>query len=171
MYTRYLFETRIGGSNGRPTGFPEGCVSITSDYGGFRCRSEGGPAPGNPTPPDQAGLPKEPLQEQRFQQYHLLGSPDQNANLLGPACPQNWRSTKEGLTKALLDSAHHDDPIHKWLKTFRMNFDERATGIVLDARSTIYKSGDVGELTYEPQLYDGLLRGAAGLLEHSRYFQ
>lgn len=124
-------------------------------------------SPGNPAPPaPDVPLPKgAPVQERQFPNYHLLGSPEPNGNLLGGTRPRDWQTTKSELLSALRDAAQPDDPIHNWLNTFRLTFDDRATAIVLGAVSTLKKSAAQPNLVYEPQLYDVSLRGAAGLLD------
>jgi hypothetical protein len=103
--------------------------------------------------------------ERAFPNYHLLGSPDADGNLLGAHRPKDWRSTKTALREALRTEAETEDPIHDWLATFSSSFGERATGIVLGAKPMLYASPSASALRYEPQLYDATLRGASALLD------
>src|ERR1700722_10729501 len=114
-----------------------------------------------PIPPP----PQPPIQEQPFTEYHLLGKPNHDANLFGDLSPKDWKTTKQGLEEALKAAAHADDPIHEWLKTFKVTFDDRATGIVLEAGKYVHRTSLAAELRYEPQLYDVSLRAASGLLD------
>lgn len=129
--------------------------------------------PGSPVPPSvgkstRATLPNTaPVAEQAFRNYQLLGQPeaDPSANLLGTKRPRDWQTTKDELAAALAATANKDDPIHDWLKTFKLSFDDRATAIVLDAVKTLHRTGKNSELRYEPQLYDASLRSASALLD------
>jgi hypothetical protein len=122
-------------------------------------------APRKPGGHDHDPIPDPaPVRELSFTNYHLLGNPARIANLLGPQRPHTWKATKAELKKALQGAAQPQDPIHEWLKTFDQTFDERSAKIVLDATTTL-QTGYGGELVNEPQLYDGLLRSAAALLD------
>ena len=122
-------------------------------------------APVGAAPPSVATPAPEPVTEQHFGNYHLLGQPDPNANLFGEVRPSNWAAVKTGLQGSLRGAAHTDDPIHKWLLIFGSSFDVRATDIVVRASKEIYQPSTPGDLKYEPQLYDGLLRAATALLD------
>jgi hypothetical protein len=117
-------------------------------------------------PPGPVTFPQSPpVKEQDFPDLHLLGKPDKEANLLGLSRPHDWKTTKGELESALNSSAHGDDPIHEWLKTFAQTFDEHSAAIVLSSTTNVHKNGNSGPLTYEPQLYESLLRSSAGLLD------
>lgn len=118
-----------------------------------------GDAPPVPVPP------REPITEQSFPNYHLLGKPDAEANLLGAVRPRDWKETKTRLEEALTAAAVAQDPIHNWLATFRGSFDDTAADIVVKAGGHIHRAGQPNELAYEPQLYEASLRGAAALLD------
>lgn len=134
----------------------EGAPSISSED---QAVSDAGVAPPIPPPPQP------PIQEQPFPDYHLLGKPDHDANLFGEVRPQDWKDTKENLEGALKSTAHQDDPIHEWLKTFKVGFDDRSASIVLEAGKHIQRITPPTELKYEPQLYDASLRSASVLLD------
>jgi hypothetical protein len=121
--------------------------------------------PGTPSAPS-SGLPKTgPVEEQKFENYHLLGKPEPDDNLFGPNRPTEWRATKAALEQALARTAHDNDPIHKWLKVFQPTFDDRAAKVTLDAGTDVFRSGSTTELRYEPELYEASLRGAGVLLD------
>lgn len=125
--------------------------------------------PGQTLAPDdesvRVALSLRTVQEQKFDNYHLLGQPDTTGNLLGLSRPQNWKSAKQELAKALKDSTRAEDPINEWLKTFEPTFDERAIAIVMNAGRGVHRSVSTPELMYEPQLYESSLRSAAALLD------
>jgi hypothetical protein len=104
---------------------------------------------------------KQPKEEE-FQEIHLLGRPEKNGNLLGESQrATEWKSTKERVQQELQSSAESEDPIHNWLNTFIVSFDERAATIVLNATSSLSRPERSSELFYEPQLYDASLRSAS----------
>lgn len=104
--------------------------------------------------------------EKEFSGYHLLGLPDASANLLGDSRPQNWSEVKLTLISSLRESAKAEDPIHDWIAAFSANFEDHVDDTVIRASNNISYGGSAGGgLRYEPQLYDGLLRGAAVLLD------
>jgi hypothetical protein len=130
--------------------------------------------------PTQATPPS--VEEKHFTNYHLLGEPDPSTNLLGAVRPHDWPTTKADLVKALHAEAQDADPIHRWLQTFTLSFDDRASSIILAAAATVGQTNNpfhfpplytpfaarprtAADLTYEPQLYDGLLRSASALLD------
>jgi hypothetical protein len=123
--------------------------------------------------PKMSELPQTPSpQEQPFTDYHLLGHADDEANLLGRgARPTNWREAKGRLFAELPNVAKADDPIHEWVKTFASSFDERATAIVLNSVSFMYRPAKPSELRYEPELYDVSLRSAAVQLDRCLRFR
>jgi len=133
-------------------------VSSTSS----NAQEESGESRDHPLPPPP---PQPPIQEQPFSDYHLLGKPDHEANLLGETRPRDWKTTKANLKVALKSAVLQDDPIHDWLKTFEVAFDDRATSIVLEAAKHAYQVAKPTELKYEPQLYDASLRSASVLLD------
>lgn len=111
-------------------------------------------------------LPKPgPVEEKKFENYHLLGKPEPEQNLFGPNRPTQWRATKGALAQELAQTAAKDDPIQRWLKVFQPTFDDRASKIVLDAAKAVFRSGSTTQLKYEPQMYDLSLRGAGALLD------
>jgi len=122
-------------------------------------------------PPEQAYPPSTPQeeppppQELPFSDYHLTGTPDRDGNLMGtaPRTP-NWDQNKVRVENELQRLAA-DDPITDWIKTFLPMFSERATAIVLNAVSTLYRTDKPAELRYEPELYDAMLRSAAVQLD------
>jgi len=115
---------------------------------------------------DSDELPKPgPVEEQKFENYHLLGKPEPGEGLFGPNRPTEWRATKSALAQALVGPAHDDDPIHEWLKVFQPTFDDRAAKVTLDAATNVFRSGSTTELRYEPELYEASLRGAGVLLD------
>ena len=116
--------------------------------------------------PNGTELPKPgPVEEKKFTEYHLLGKPDPEGKLFGDIRPQEWSSTKRELAQALLAAAHEGDPIHRWLKTFDLTFDDRASSIVLDGTSKLHSPSNAMKLRYEPQLYEASLRSASALLD------
>jgi hypothetical protein len=106
-----------------------------------------------------------PVEEQKFGNYHLLGKPEPDQNLFGPNRPTEWRATKDALAQALSKAADDKDPIQEWLKVFQPTFDDRATRIILDAATGVFRSGSTTQLKYEPQMYESSLRGAGALLD------
>jgi hypothetical protein len=123
------------------------------------------PASATAVAPEMPIPPQGPIEEQHFTNYQLLGTPEPSANLFGGIRPRNWNYVKAGLDTGLANAAHRDDPIHRWLRTFRLSFDSRATDIVIKAAHHIYQDGHPNVLRYEPHLYEALLRGAAVLLD------
>jgi hypothetical protein len=118
-----------------------------------------------PQLPKLSSSPQQP-KEQSFTEFHLLGTPDKRANLLGEDNrPTNWKNTKMLVGAGLKSSCQPHDPIHDWLDTFMQSFDERATRMVLNTVSSLSRSGRTNELYYEPQLYDASLRSAAVQLD------
>ncbi len=106
------------------------------------------------------------LGEKEFNEYHLLGVPDASANLFGDSRPQNWSEAKLTLISSLRKSAKGDDPIHDWVAVFNSNFEDLVTDAAIQASRSVNAGGSAGGgLRYEPQLYDGLLRSAAALLD------
>jgi hypothetical protein len=104
---------------------------------------------------------KQPKEEE-FREIHLLGRPEKNGNLLGQSQrATEWESTKQRVQQELQSSAVSEDPIHNWLNTFVVSFDERAATIVLNATSSLSRPERSPELFYEPQLYDASLRSAS----------
>ena len=110
------------------------------------------PSPPNPTVKD-------------FQNYDLLGKPEEEGQLFGPTRPGNWISVKENLLTALGSAVRSDDPIHKWLGTFSETIEDRTAEIVMRSVSLLTRPDKSPELRYEPQLYDLVLRGAATQLD------
>lgn len=106
-----------------------------------------------------------PVTEHSFSQYQLTGAPDKYANLLGIDRPQNWNTTKLRLQVELKNHASHDDPIHEWLSIFRDTFADRASKIVINGGARTHRKSNPQQLRYEPQLYEGSLRGASILLD------
>src|ERR1700733_9883787 len=104
---------------------------------------------------------KQPKEEE-FEEIHLLGHPEKNGNLLGESQrATEWNSTKVRVRQELQSSVESEDPIHNWLNTFMVSFDERATSIVLNTSSSLTRPERSSELFYEPQLYDASLRSAS----------
>jgi hypothetical protein len=133
-------------------------------------QSSNPPPPGDPAPAmageKAAPLPNPPdVTEKHFPNYHLLGQPDADSNLLGTERPRDWQATKAQLMRELQSAASPDDPIHKWLHTFSRSFDDLASEIVLNSARNVLRDGTPTELKYEPQLYDSSLRSASGLLD------
>ena len=106
-----------------------------------------------------------PIREEPYRDYHLLGKPDPEANLLGTDRPRDWHTTKRMLVKSLGEVAQAEDPIHAWLKTFEDSFDAQTSVIVLNAVAGVAGPAGTGQFRYEPQLYDASLRSAAALLD------
>lgn len=149
-----LLPLGIIGSSAEATANTEDARSATEEQASSE---QGGQFQPPPPPP--------PLQEQPFPNYHLKGKPEPGETLFGDTRPQDLKATKEELQKALGIAAAADDPIHEWLKTFKLTFDDRATGILIDAAAYVYRPNYPAELRYEPQLYDASLRSASALLD------
>jgi hypothetical protein len=114
-------------------------------------------------PTQLAPIPEpERPKEHAFKDIHLLGQPEKNGNLLGELKrTTEWKSTKQRAQQELQSSADSEDPIHNWLNTFMVSFDERAAAIVLNTTASLVRPERNAELFYEPQLYDASLRSAA----------
>jgi hypothetical protein len=109
--------------------------------------------------------PPDPIKEQPFTDYHLLGNANPDANLFGKTRPKDWRNTKAQLKVVIAaEPILKNDPIQDWLATFDTSFDERAASIVLSAAKYAHPAGSA-EPNYEPQLYDASLRAASVLLD------
>lgn len=125
--------------------------------------AKGKPLP-KPSEPEPVPSPP-PLQDHVYDSYQLLGAADDDSNVFGSTRPRDWHGTKAQVQSALGKATKPADPIHTWLKTFDVTFDERAANIILDATSQVYRQGSTSLLRYESQLYEGLLRSAAVLLD------
>jgi hypothetical protein len=124
-------------------------------------------APGqNVNSPVLPTLTKPPApQEQPIGGFDIHGTPDPNANLLGQTRPADWGDTKSKLGSALTAAVSANDPVAKWVNVFMTSFADRAAKVVLDTVPLLGLQPGVNNLTYEPALYDSLLRSAASQLD------
>jgi hypothetical protein len=113
-------------------------------------------------PPKIAGALAE--QEKNPPSADTLGAASRE-NLLDSKYQMNWRDAKRSLAKALAVKLPATDPIANWLTVFSDSFDTISAAVVTKASSSINRPGSTTELCYEPQLFEGCLRGASTLLD------
>ena len=100
----------------------------------------------------------------------VIGGEAGAADFLGSTRPRTRHEAKANLAMAY-SRLPAKSPVLAWLHTFDDSFDHIAAQAVIDASAAMSNPADAGylyvnnTLPYEPQLFEALLQGAAGLLD------